>query len=202
MTTRLEIINDMLASVGEQPVSSADSQHPSVISAVEVLNKVNKRVQQRKWWFNYDTGLLLAKNLAGEIILPSNTLAVDPCDTSSTLVQRGNKLYDRALHTFAIGADVYVNIVVQLEIEDLPAHAADYISAYAVHSFYLNDDGDEGKSREYEREKLRCEYELKAEHLRNSDLNANDRPAVAALTYRVRAAQGAALRRNPNFIGG
>ena len=202
MTTRLEIINAMLASVGEQPVSSADSQHPSVISANEILNKIDRRVQQKGWWFNTEKALLLSKNLAGEIILPSNTLSVDPCDTASNLVQRGTKLYDRVNHTFSIGEDVYVDIIVQLPIDELTTHAADYIGAYAVYDFYVNDDGDDSKANKYDRERFDTLAALKAEHLRNSDLNAINRPAVAALVSRVRPVSGSVGRFNPTYPGG
>jgi hypothetical protein len=66
-----------------------------------------------------------------------------------------------------------------------------------VYRFYVNDDGDDGKSDRYYREYKAAEAVLKDEQLRCSDVNAMYRPAVRQLLYRVQPGySGAGMIRN------
>lgn len=200
--TRLEIINAMLASVGEEPVSSIKTQHPSTITAMPVLNRTSRKAQARGWWFNQERGFPLSPNQVGEVLLPSNTLSADPSVYDDAIVQRGNRLYDRYRHTFTIGQVCMADLVLELEIEDLPAQAGDYILAAARYEFYVNEDGDDAKARMYLAERADTWALLQQESLKNTDTNAMDRPNVMQMLYRIRPITGYYLNRNPNLPGG
>ena len=103
MTTTLDVLNHMLNVIGGSPVSSPTSDHPSVLSAMVQLNRVRREMQTRGWWFNTEYNLKLTPNELGQLILPTNTLFIDPVDPFSHLVRRGGKLYDPVSHTFLIG---------------------------------------------------------------------------------------------------
>ena len=199
MTTTLEVLNHMLNVTGESPVSTATSDHPSVVSARVELDRVTKELQVRGWWFNTEYNLKLSPNDAGQIIIPTDTLYIDPVNTQSRLVRRGGKLYDPVNHTFIIDDDVYVNAVLLLPVEDLPEAAAMYVKHKAACDFYVNDDGDETKATRLDREVLRSWAVLQNEELKALNLNANNRPAAAHLRYRM---QQRGTSYNPTWPGG
>lgn len=200
-TTRLSIINAMLGANGVDPVSTEDSTDPDVNSCLPVLESADRDIQSRGWWCNQEYNLPLVPDTAGEILLPSNVLRVDPVDRSSWLVRRGNKLYDPQNHTFKISTTVYVNMVVQLPISDLPDSLGSYLEAYAVHRFYVKDDGDTDKASALLKERNIAFSLAYREHIANLNLNARDRPAVARLIGGVRFGGGIGTY-NPKYPGG
>lgn len=199
MTTTLDVLNHMLNVIGEDPVTTEDSDHPSALSAMVELNRVTKELQTRGWWFNTEYGLNLSPNENGQIIIPSTTLYIDPTDSSSKLVRRGGKLYDPINHTFNIGKSVPVDVVLLLPVEDLPEVAAMYLMHACAYDFYVNDDGDETKSNRLETRMNKAWANLQSEELKVTNLNANNRPAAARLRYRMRQ-QGASY--DPRLPGG
>lgn len=190
MTTKLDILNHMLNVIGETPVTSADSNHPSALSATITLNRVDKEVQSRGWWFNTEYALTLLPNGSGEIVLPQNTLSVDPTSITSKLVRRGSRLYDPVTHSYNIGVSVAVDCILQLPIEDLPETAATYILHRSAYDFYVNDDGDETKSNRLEKEMSKAWAALQKEYLQVSNVDALDRQAVVELQYRLQRPLG------------
>ena len=201
MTTTLDVLNHMLNVIGEDPVTSASSTHPSVISAKVQLDRVNREVQTKGggWWFNTEYNLKLSKNGLGQIVIPAGTRSIEPVDETSKLVRRGDKLYDPVNHTFILNVDVYVNAVIQLSIEDLPDSAAMFIQQTAAFDFYVNDDGDREKSDRLEKRVLDAWAILQQESLRTTDVNALNSPAASNLRYRMQQ-RGTAY--NPNLPGG
>jgi len=202
MTASLDVLNHVLSVVGETPVSNPDSQHPTAQTATNTINRVNKRMQLRGWWFNRDLNLILSPNLAGEIILPASTIKVDPVDSKSRLVWRGNRLYDPVNHTFAINDTVAVNIVTLLAVDDLPDAAVQYLSDKAAYDFYVNDDGDETKSKLLLFEVQASWAALTAQQLQMSNVNAKNRPTVAAIRQGIGQYGAGRTNGNPDIIGG
>lgn len=202
MTASLDVLNHVIGVVGESPVSSPDSTHPTAQSATITITRVNKRMQLRGWWFNRDINLYLSPNLAGEIVLPSTTLKVDPVDTRSRLVKRGGRLYDPVNHTFAINTMIPVNITTQLDIDDLPDSAVQYLSDKAAYDFYVADDGDELKAKLLAIEVMTSWAALSSEQLQVSNVNAKNRPTVACIREGIGQYGAGRTNGNPNIIGG
>jgi hypothetical protein len=199
MTTTLDVLNHMLNVIGESPVSTVSSDHPSVLAAMVELNRVKREMQTRGWWFNTEYNLKLIPNELGQILIPTDTLYIDPVDAYSHLVRRGGKLYDPVKHTFIIDTSVIVNAVLLLPVEDLPESAAMYVMHKSAYDFYVNDDGDETKSNRLEKQVDRAWAVLQSEELRVSNLNAKNRPQVAQLRYRMRQS---GVNYDPRWPGG
>lgn len=199
MTTSLEILNHCLNLVGERPVTSYDSNHPTALSAKVQIEAAAKEVQSRGWWFNKEYNYTLSPNGVGELLVPSDTLSILPLSPYSYLVQRSSKLYDPINHTFDVDADVECKIVIQLDIADLPEVAATYIKKKAGYDFYLADDGDVEKLTFLDREVLKAWAALQQEELRQSRVNSNNRPVTAYLRMRTKQ-YGTSY--NPTYPGG
>lgn len=135
--TKLEAVNQMLRAIGEQPVSSLTSGVLDAEQAEVILGDVSKEIQAKGWPWNRDEKIRLVPNNDDEVVLPANTLNIDPAYTSAHLdyVVRGDKLYDRKNQTFTITSPVYVDLITEFDFEDLPYALAKYISARAARLF-------------------------------------------------------------------
>ena len=137
--TELEAINQMLAAVGQAPVTSVDLDqtdlptNPDVAMARETLQQVSREVQAEGWTFNREFNYPIKPNAEGEIVIPDNMLQIDlsmdvisnrGCDP----IRREGKLYDKTRHTFQWGQrTVYCDILWLFEWEDLPRPVQDYV---------------------------------------------------------------------------
>lgn len=187
---KLDAVNQMLESINQTPVTTiVNNQHPDVLAAISTLNRIDKQVQSKGWWFNTDTNLTLAYNpLTDEVIVPGNTLGVDPIDPLVKYIQRGTRLYDPENSTFEIGKSVEVEIKVQLDFEDLPESAGIYIATRAERKFVANSTGDQNKLAELREDEKYALTELKKDDMRYIDLNVNTNPNVVAVTNGIRPA--------------
>lgn len=136
-TSKLDAVNTMLSAIGEAPVSSLSSGLIEAEIAETILNTVDREVQSMGWHFNTDLNKSFAKTVAGEILLPADILRADATlkANAPNLVQRGLKMYDRTNHTFIVGTDVALDVVVQLEFDDLPEVAKRYVVLRATRVF-------------------------------------------------------------------
>jgi len=145
LTTQLEAVNVLLATIGESPVNTLNSGLVEASEAEQTLANVNREVQAIGWSYNTDLGYTLTPNASGELQLPTNCLHVDTTSlrksTDSDLVQRGLRLYDRVRNTYVIEKSIDVDMVVLLEFEELPESARRYItirSARLLQDRYLS----------------------------------------------------------------
>lgn len=192
MLTRLQIINEMVVSTGTAPLTSNDVLHPLYIKANNKLEVVNEAAQGVGWWFN-TSSRTLSPDVGGEITVPSTTLHADPVDTSSKLVVKGTKLFDRDTATTVIGKAVKVKFVDKWLIEELPPAAAAYIKARAVYEFYRDEDGNEPKLSNYRAERDTAWVTLKGENLKNADVNFFAGGSAAQLARGYRGGRGLPL---------
>lgn len=185
---KLTAVNQMLGSINQTPVTTiVNNQHPDVLAAIAVLNRIDKAVQSKGWWFNTDRNLTLAYNpLTDEIVVPGNTLGVDPSDPELPYIQRGTRLYDPENSTFEIGKAVDVDIKVQLDFETLPETAAIYIATKAEQTFVRNSTGDMNKLTAIAEDLKQALIDLNSDDIRYSDINAYDNPTVRNLLTGIR----------------
>ena len=136
-TTKLDAVNTMLSAIGEAPVSSLSSGLIEAEIAESILNTVDREVQSMGWHFNTELNKSFAQDTNGQIILPADILKADATlvANSPDLVQRGLKMYDRKNHTFNIGVNVGLDVVVQLEFNDVPEVAKRYMVLRATRIF-------------------------------------------------------------------
>lgn len=138
-TTELEAVNIMLQAIKESPVSSLDDE--DVVSAgiaQSTLRNLARTIQARGYVWNTDLNRKLLRTTDGKVRLPANTLSVDTTGTSKGVnaVQRGEYLYDRVNHTYTFEEDLYVDLVVALEFDEMTEVARRYVTMRATSVFH------------------------------------------------------------------
>ena len=207
MATKLELVNHLLQVNGERGTPTLVSNHPSVKNAVQALDGYNSDFQGMGWWFNTNQQQKLTPDADGHILLPEEclsfrvtfyTAAYSGVISKSRYVTRGNKVYDSILNTNVFTGPITADIVLLLDIEDLPPTAAAYLKHKAAQEYYLDDDGDTAKVDRLGQRTTFAWHNLKAEQLKVENTNALDSPAAQALNYRI----GSGYSRNPMWPGG
>lgn len=151
MLTRLDVVNDMLAGLGELPVNSLDDGHPMVPTAIRVLATANTREQSKSWWFNRELTDLVP-DTSGFIYLPNDTLKVLPQQKTLNYVQRGRRLY-KPFETsnnnkYVFDKTVRAWLVREVPYEDCPITAQMYISYAAQLDFMKSYEADVDKFKQ------------------------------------------------------
>ena len=137
--TELQAVNEILASVGQAPVTSLDQTNPDVALCYETLTDVSRQVQAEGWTYNKEYQFPIEVNSEKRVAIPANVLQMDlaesmpnygSCDTVIRS-QNGQKyLYDRVKHSFEFDSDkIFVDIVWYFDWLDLPIPIQDYIVA-------------------------------------------------------------------------
>ena len=138
-TEELPAVNEILASVGQAPVTTLDQTNPDVAIAYDTLINVSREVQAEGWTFNTEEYYPMTPDANGEIPIANNILQIDlhdEKDNSYETVRRSGKLYEKIIHTYdwttLTGWDtVRCNIVWLFDWVDLPRPIQDYIVAKA-----------------------------------------------------------------------
>jgi len=170
-TTKLEAVNTMLTSIGEQPVQTEDFAGLSDAAiAAQILDNVSRAVQSRGWIFNTDLDdELVADSSLGDkgvINIPNNVLRVDVTsrvrDGATDIVERGRQLYDRQTNDnlFNAGTKVKVNLVKHLVFEDLPEPARRYIAIRSARIFHDRVVGSGELHRFYQEDEMQAWHTL------------------------------------------
>jgi hypothetical protein len=151
--TELQAVNQILASVGQAPVTAIDTEtitnqdgdqvtvvsNPDVAIAYDTLQEVSREVQSEGWTFNKEFNYPFSPNNAGHIVWPNNVLQMDLSDDPRYVsyreydtVKRDGKLYDRVTHSNEWTTTVYCDVVWYFDWEDLPSPIQDYITCRAA----------------------------------------------------------------------
>ena len=136
-TEELPAVNQILASVGQAPVTTLDQTNPDVAIAYDTLIQVSLEVQAEGWSFNTEFDVTQQTDANKEYVIPNNMLQVDLTHSSAnynkSVVRRNGKLYDRYNHTYEITgeaeSEIKLDIVYNFDWVDLPVPIQDYIIA-------------------------------------------------------------------------
>ena len=136
----LPAVNEILASVGQAPVTTLDQTNPDVAIAYDTLINTSREVQSEGWLFNTEEYYPMTPDANGEIVIANNILQIDlhdEKDNSYETVRRSGKLYEKINHTYdwttLTGWDtVRCDIVWLFDWVDLPRPIQDYIVAKAA----------------------------------------------------------------------
>ena len=170
----LDVINDMLATMGEAPLNQIDEDHPYVAAGRRFLASTNRQVQSRGWWFNTEWPNVVPDPVSGFIYIPEDVLSAEGrrglCANFYTV--RGRRLYDLTNGTYVITENpVALEIIREVPFDDLPATAAAAVGANAVLRFQKNYDADTTKTGEQTADAADQMMMLKAEHIRQVKAN-------------------------------
>jgi hypothetical protein len=152
--TELQAVNQILASVGQAPVTSIDTEtitdqngnsvtvvtNPDVAIAYDTLEEVSREVQGEGWTFNKEFDYPFTPDNNNQIVWPNNVLQMDLSDNpkyatsyrEKDTVKRDGKLYDRMNHTFTWTESIYCDVTWFFTWEDLPSPIQDYITCRAA----------------------------------------------------------------------
>ena len=139
-TQELPAVNEILASVGQAPVTTLDQTNPDVAIAYDTLLQVSREVQAEGWSFNTEYHYPQTTT-DKQYVIPTNMLQVDLVQGSGTgdknVVRREGKLYDKYNHTYDIrdsdtADNLELDIVWWFDWVDLPIPIQDYIVARAA----------------------------------------------------------------------
>jgi hypothetical protein len=128
----LPAVNEILASVGQAPVTTLDQTNPDVAIAYDTLLQVSREVQSEGWTFNKEYNYPLKPDSNKHILISNNMIQLDLTDDYRHYdsVRRDGKLYDRTNHTFEWTEEtLYGDVIWYFDWVDLPIPIKDYIVA-------------------------------------------------------------------------
>lgn len=193
--SQLDVVNEMLAALGESPVNSVDEDHPLIAAGLRMIRVANLREQAKSWWFNKEFVTLTPDIISGNIFTPEDAIRVDPTNASLNYVQRGRRLYQAyapsSSDPYKFSDPVAVWLVRLLPFEDLPASAALLVSYAAQVDFSKAYDADTAKVQQIMLEYRSAYSILNAEHIRNVNANLLNSPGIAANLNRIGPSWGA-----------
>jgi len=202
--SRLDVVNDMLALMGEAPLLSEDEGHPLYPQAVRTLNVASYRTQARGWWFNTEKIQLQPDAVSGNINLSPDVIRVDPRDDCLNYVQRGRKLYNAfagpSVDRYVFTTPVSVWLVRHVPFEDLPVPAQLAVSYAAQVDFQRAYDADGLKFQQLMASAREALIGLNAEHISNVNANLLQTPSVVETMGRIAPMMGFVGARAPYFF--
>jgi hypothetical protein len=135
--SKLEAVNMLLDSIGEEPVNSLESGLADADKAARKIDEISREIQSRGYDCNTSYELVLTRNQDGNVPLPNDTLKVDTSgiDEDLHVGTRGGFLYDLGKNTLVFTKDVTVDVVHLLPFEDLPFELQNFIVCRAGRVF-------------------------------------------------------------------
>ena len=134
--TKLAAINIILSNVGQSPVTSIDASNPAIKLAESILDEVTNALQTEQWHFNTEQDYPFVPDTNGEIVVPSNLLALDlvPWDDRDIIIRNG-KLYDKKSHTYTFSETLNLDVVWTFDFIDMPEVFKQYAAIRAANLF-------------------------------------------------------------------
>lgn len=139
----LDAINTMLSAIGEAPVNTFESsENVDVVTALRILNRVNRQVQSKGWAFNHiEETTLNPDYYTNKIKWQDDILYIVGTD-GEKYVQKGDYLYDFDEQTDIFTSSIDVELIREVDFEYMPPVVRDYIVARAARIFQAEALGD------------------------------------------------------------
>ena len=120
--SELAAVNDILASIGEPPVSTLEGDtNADVSNARRILNKLNRQIQSRGWTFNIEEGVTLQSDVYSQMIdYSGDYLSMMSTSGQSQYINRGGYVYDRSSNTDRFPNGIQVNLIRLREFDEMP----------------------------------------------------------------------------------
>ena len=120
----LKAINQVLPKLGEHPVTSVTTKHPTVSIIVSTIENDIKELLLDGWWFN-EFDCTLYPDDEGYIAVGSDVLSFVP--TYDTAALRGLKLYNTETLSYTFTSPIQGHVWQYIPFEELPESAAQYV---------------------------------------------------------------------------
>lgn len=134
----LDAVNDILASIGESPVNTLESDaNADVVNARRILHKINRQEQSKGWTFNIDEGISLMPDKFSKLIsyMPDYLSVTTTGGTPYT--NRGGYIYDRLARTDRFESAIQVNLITSKTFNEMPEVFKSYIVTKAAKEFNI-----------------------------------------------------------------
>lgn len=170
----IDAVNTILPKLGERPVTSVTTPHPTVSIALQVLNQLRKSVLTRGWWFNqYEYKAY--PDINGEIYLSVDTLTFYP-DKAGTAITRGTQLFNLRDSTFVFTEAVTGRVVQDIPFDLLPESVAHYIVWAALVQMHVSDVGMTAETQAWQENANTALATMHHEHVRQRQYSTRDKP--------------------------
>lgn len=177
--TELDCVNKMLLLLGEAPVVTLDDTVFAEASiARQMLSDESVEQQQQGHYWN-TLVLTLQPDINGYIYLPEGTLRIDPTDTGSYYVKRGNRLFDTENNTYVINKAVEVTVIQFLSWNETPEVFRNFVTIRAARKFITRMDPERTKLGYSEREEIDARAALMADEVAHNNPTIFDNWASA-----------------------
>lgn len=171
LITKLDVVNACLASMGESPANSLNESNSFITSALTALANALPAEQSPGWYFNLER-VKVSPTVDGEYYVPADVLSLAPDKSPNWMAIRGRRVYDRNIGDYLRGSSaIYVHVIRNIPLEDLPYHAQRLVQAATVVYFQKSYDGDELKIKDASDEYAKARTLLMAEHIRTVRAN-------------------------------
>jgi len=134
----LSAVNDMLAAIGESPVSSLEGDpNADVANCRRILTAVNREVQAKGWTFNIEEGATLSPDSFSNLneYLPDYHRMTTSGGT--LYINRGGYVYDRTTKTDTFTNAIQVDLIRLKPFGEMPECFRSYIVAKASRRFNM-----------------------------------------------------------------
>lgn len=159
----IDAVNLILPKLGEHPVTTLDSKHPTLAVIIPQIELELDNIVQPGWWFN-TTRTTLYPDLNGDIYIPTDTLDFLADDRVTAI--RGTQLMDMTNDTPKFSAPVKGERTLRLSFNMLPESAAKAVLYKACVSAYVTDIGMGQDVQAWQRDFNSAYAIMEAEHLR------------------------------------
>lgn len=140
--TELDAINYILSAIGSAPVTTLEEDMDmDVVNARRILATVSRNIQRKGWDFNKVTRTLSPRMDNHRIPWDRTIIALHATD-GSTLVKRGDWLYDMTRGSYEFDKPITVEIIEGIDYDDLPDAFKTYVTVKAAVDFHARYFGD------------------------------------------------------------
>ena len=168
----LDVVNEMLGTMGQLPLNSLTQSHPYLAPALAALEDKNRQIQAVGQYYNTESMTGTPSAIDGRIYLSPDILEIR--SETRNLTQRAGRLYDLDAGDDVFTEPVDMKIVRLIPFEDLPELPAQHIAAAAVLAFQRSYDGDRAKTEDLTRDTRESRAEARAQHIRATRANLLD----------------------------
>lgn len=189
-TTELDAVNEMLAALGESPVTTLSGTLPQDVTiARQILDRTSREVQARGFWFNRETGVELTPDGSSNLLLADAIIKVDSPykDVVERSVGGVRMLYDRGTNLYTFTAPLKVDLVRLFDFAAIPESARRYITVVAARRFQNRFLGDRDAAAYTKDDELEAKAELLSDECENDDANMlQTEPFISIASFRRR----------------
>lgn len=135
--SELEAVNEVLSSIGSNPVDTLeDNQDVDVLNAKRLLSVISREVQSKGWYFNTEDDITLKPN-AETYLVPCPETYLQFYSEGYQLVRRKGYFYDITSQTDKFPSGLSLSLVRRVDFEELPEVFRRYVTCRSARIFQM-----------------------------------------------------------------